>query len=752
MLSDGEVLSLRPVIEAAKALQRQTEDFIEDLLGDMQGDFEARDSRECLSAFFYNTLLTSDPNYYWIVCGDYNQTHRKGGERVREMSLFFRCLRLLVRDQLGGFASRTFSDVQYAIECLGENGGRSVDTNFLSVETSGTNERLKSRSAEFDRKYVLASFLRAVFNARSRLGDECHELVSFCKGLFDGLSWEDLSPGDLREMDGVPSGEGGGRGTVLRRLVDLHRLELSRLLGLLGKGWGRQELPPSNSRLFENLERLLTRGNERALPLEVALILRVLGSRYLNGEPKCEPWWRTAFSEGIKFVLHRQSEIDGGWSLEGYAARSYGALINHFSPLTHVMELGVDVLSEHAEGLSRSAMIAIGCLGDRMEALQSSWDALRESMVGGDDNQRKSAERRIPEMIELLLEALSVSTITYDRLRDVLSESILREFSAFVPHAEDKWRNVSTSFDFRRNLEEGVIRKWVSVDERRPGAVLVFGPPGTGKTTAAKLVAGKLNDQPQFKARETQWKFVEFTPADFARDGIDRIVASAERIFQKLKHVRRCVVFMDEMEEFLVVRDANADRGSRLVTTSFLPLLQEVVHSREIILIVATNLVGRIDPAVTRRGRFDLILPLGPPGRDSRRETIDKYCRATALLGAVTEASGVSFEEALPMLAEYTMGYSVAELFDYLEELRGKLVGVERLGKAGLEMLLWLVRSERIPTALSGGVGCTWELFVDEARRFSRFASECDPGFDGAAFYEYWKEPDMPQAGDRSND
>ena len=66
------------------------------------------------------------------------------------------------------------------------------------------------------------------------------------------------------------------------------------------------------------------------------------------------------------------------------------------------------------------------------------------------------------------------------------------------------------------------------------------------------------------------------------------------------------------MEEFLRIRGPNTERDSRLITTAFLPLLQETVEKREIILIVATNLVATIDPAVTRRGRFDLILPPGP--------------------------------------------------------------------------------------------------------------------------------------------
>jgi hypothetical protein len=82
------------------------------------------------------------------------------------------------------------------------------------------------------------------------------------------------------------------------------------------------------------------------------------------------------------------------------------------------------------------------------------------------------------------------------------------------------------------------------------------------------MLAQNLNDELAQMSRNTAWRFLELSPADFARDGSDQIVASAESVFSLLFQVRRCVVLMDEMEEFLRARDIDTQKESRLVTTA----------------------------------------------------------------------------------------------------------------------------------------------------------------------------------------
>ena len=296
---------------------------------------------------------------------------------------------------------------------------------------------------------------------------------------------------------------------------------------------------------------------------------------------------------------------------------------------------------------------------------------------------------------------------------------------------------------------------------KRPGAILVFGPPGTGKTTIAKSLLRELNRVLRTTPGEgthEDWRFLALSPADFARDGKDRIIASAERLFRKLQRIRRCVVLLDEMEEFLRVRTPQSETDSRLITTAFLPLLQETVNRREIILIVATNFVGTIDPAVTRRGRFDLILPLGPPDRRSRETIVTLAEKEFRMSNPASQSIDLLEASTLESIVTYTMGYTRDELRDYLTELR---LLEPRTAKNDLHTELWRIRQERVPMALSGNPGCNWRTFRDEANRFKRGINRAEQAEDetdpeqsgnghGVGDSDYWDEPLMPVLDDLS--
>ena len=347
---------------------------------------------------------------------------------------------------------------------------------------------------------------------------------------------------------------------------------------------------------------------------------------------------------------------------------------------------------------------------------------------------------------------------------------------AAVPVQPVKWHKLSDSLGFLESLKLGVIKKWEERSKERPGAVLIFGPPGTGKTTFAASLVAVLNgddtaelkqalrspeerlDEAEARAYESRgekWHFLSLSPADFARRGADKIIASAEEMFQKLRRLRRCVVLLDEMEEFLRVRGPSSTRESRLVTTAFLPLLQDTVDAREIILLVATNFVGTIDAAISRRGRFDLILPMGPPDRVSRlsiirvwqneSEKLQLHARDLKESARIISQDLEKFEDPqeaaeASAIVKYTQGYIWAEIRDFMNEL---VESHELLNgkKDELEFELWKIRQEKVPMALSGGPGCDWRAFHDEALRLSRKPNTAPST---ASFQDYWDAPALP--------
>jgi transitional endoplasmic reticulum ATPase len=153
----------------------------------------------------------------------------------------------------------------------------------------------------------------------------------------------------------------------------------------------------------------------------------------------------------------------------------------------------------------------------------------------------------------------------------------------------------------------------------QPKAIVLFGPPGTGKTTFAKGIASRLG-----------WPFFEVEPAEIGAEGPDRQAKLLSDTFDQLLEVSRAVVFVDEVEDLASMRH-DERRVSPSVTNEFLKQIPRMREAPHHLLACATNWVSRLDPAFLRPGRFDYVLPVGPPDAEARRVIWQRY------LGEITD-------------------------------------------------------------------------------------------------------------------
>jgi len=185
----------------------------------------------------------------------------------------------------------------------------------------------------------------------------------------------------------------------------------------------------------------------------------------------------------------------------------------------------------------------------------------------------------------------SVPRLTFDRL--VIDDANRKLISNFMAEAKDAF---------------------ASGKKLRRSSVILFGPPGTSKTSIARAIAHSIGVP-----------FIGLGPHDFALRGLENVIARASEVFGWMRVMRKCVVFLDEIDELVVERVKEEEKIGRLITGSLLPWFQGLHDSGRLVLIVATNHIDRFDAAIRRPGRFDLVLPVGPLDASARIRMFSEF-------------------------------------------------------------------------------------------------------------------------------
>jgi SpoVK/Ycf46/Vps4 family AAA+-type ATPase len=193
------------------------------------------------------------------------------------------------------------------------------------------------------------------------------------------------------------------------------------------------------------------------------------------------------------------------------------------------------------------------------------------------------------------------------------------------------------------------------------GALLLYGPPGCGKTYLARATAG-----------EVQAGFL----AVGLNDVLDMWIGQSERnlheLFDQARAATPCVLFFDEVDALAASRSDFRTSAGRLVINQFLAELDGVQHSNEGVLIMAaTNAPWHLDSAFRRPGRFDRMVFVPPPDAAAREAILRLHCQ-----GKPAESLD------LAQMAAKTEGFSGADLKAVVDAaVEEKLRGAMRAGR-----------------------------------------------------------------------
>ncbi|MCB0913099.1 MAG: ATP-binding protein, partial [Propionibacteriaceae bacterium] len=209
------------------------------------------------------------------------------------------------------------------------------------------------------------------------------------------------------------------------------------------------------------------------------------------------------------------------------------------------------------------------------------------------------------------------------------------------------WPRVSGMRQEKQLLEERLVTPLASPDLADrfgvvpPRAVMLFGPPGTGKTTFARAVASRLD-----------WPFVELFPSRLS-DTPGGLAAALRSSFEVIGHLEHAVVFIDEVEEIASRRGGIPPSPTQGVTNELLKLVADFREHSGRLLICATNFVRALDAAFLRHGRFDYVIPIGLPDPEARDAIWQRYIPAHVSSGIDIDALVAASDGLTPADIEY---------------------------------------------------------------------------------------------------
>ena len=266
----------------------------------------------------------------------------------------------------------------------------------------------------------------------------------------------------------------------------------------------------------------------------------------------------------------------------------------------------------------------------------------------------KALRRYLPEInleeevipVEVL-EKMEVTMEDFMNAYREITPTAIREVYIEVPTV--RWEDIGGLEDVKKRLQEAVEwplknpNAFKRMGIKPPKGILLYGPPGCGKTLLAKAVA-----------TESEANFISIRGPEIFSKWVGESERAIREVFRKARMASPSVVFFDEIDALIPRRGMGyADSGvTERVISQLLTEIDGIAALEDVVIIAATNRPDILDPAILRPGRIDRMIYVPPPDEEARLKIFEIHTRNMPLAKDVD----------LKQLAKMTAGYSGADI------------------------------------------------------------------------------------------
>jgi len=248
------------------------------------------------------------------------------------------------------------------------------------------------------------------------------------------------------------------------------------------------------------------------------------------------------------------------------------------------------------------------------------------------------------ELPKEVLEKLVVKREDFENALKIVEPSAMREVLIEVPKV--KWEDIGDLQEVKQALKEMVEwplkhpESFERLGIRPPKGILLYGPPGCGKTLLAKAVAN-----------ESGANFISVKGPELLSKWFGESEKKIRELFKRAKQVSPCIIFFDEIDALAPRRGFGMHEATERIVSQLLTEMSGIEELKNVVVMAATNRPDLIDPALLRPGRIDRFVLVPAPDEKGRLEILKVHTRDMPL-------KNVDLKE----IAKRTEGFSGADL------------------------------------------------------------------------------------------